>query len=89
MNQLERLRNGDEDAWEKFIVETQPQLYGYLLYSLPTPEDAQDLLSETYLTALRSISSLDKGSALLRWLYGIARRKVADFWRQPPLYEAG
>jgi RNA polymerase sigma-70 factor (ECF subfamily) len=78
---LERLRNGDNDAWEELISETQSRLYNYVLYNVPTPEDAKDLLSEIYLAALRSISSLDSSSALLRWLYGIARRKVADFWR--------
>jgi RNA polymerase sigma-70 factor (ECF subfamily) len=34
------------------------------------------------MAALRSISSLDKSAALIRWLFAIARRKVADYWRQ-------
>src|SRR5689334_20427242 len=78
---LERLRNGDNDAWEELILETQSRLYNYLVYNVPSPEDANDLLSEIYLAALRSISSLDSSSALVRWLYAIARRKIADFWR--------
>src|SRR5689334_96184 len=78
---LERLRKGDNDAWAELIVETQSRLYNYVLYNVPTAEDAKDLLSEIYLAALRSITSLDSSSALLRWLYAIARRKVADFWR--------
>jgi RNA polymerase sigma-70 factor (ECF subfamily) len=79
---LERLRLGDNDAWEQLIAESQSRLYSYLLYNVPTAEDAQDLLSEVFLAALRSISTLDDSLALTRWLYGIARRKIADFWRQ-------
>jgi RNA polymerase sigma-70 factor (ECF subfamily) len=79
---LERLRQGDNDAWEELITETQSRLYSYLLYNVPTSEDAQDLLSEIFMAALRSISTLDDSLALTKWLYGIARRKVADFWRQ-------
>jgi RNA polymerase sigma-70 factor, ECF subfamily len=79
---LDRLRQGDNDAWGELIASTQGRLYSYLLYNLPTSEDAQDLLSEIYIAALRSISGLDDGQAVTRWLYGIARRKIADFWRQ-------
>jgi RNA polymerase sigma-70 factor, ECF subfamily len=79
---LERLRRGDNDAWEELIADSQSRLYSYLLYNVPTSEDAQDLLSEIFMAALRSISTLDDSLALTKWLYAIARRKVADFWRQ-------
>jgi RNA polymerase sigma-70 factor, ECF subfamily len=79
---LERLRRGDNDAWEELVAESQSRLYNYLVYNLPSPDDARDLLSEIYLAALRSISSLDHSSGLMRWLYAIARHKIADYWRQ-------
>jgi RNA polymerase sigma-70 factor (ECF subfamily) len=79
---LERLRHGDNDAWEEVFTESQGRLYSYLLYNVPSAEDAQDLLSEIYMAALHSIATLDSSEAIIRWLYGIARRKIADFWRQ-------
>jgi RNA polymerase sigma-70 factor (ECF subfamily) len=79
---LEQLRSGENDAWEELIAETQTRLYNYVLYNVPSADDAKDLLSEVYLAALYSISSLDSSSALLRWLYAIARHKIADFWHQ-------
>ena len=79
---LERLRRGENDAWEELMGESQGRLYSYLLYNVPAAEDAQDLLSEIYIAALRSISSLESSEGMIRWLYAIARRKVADFWRQ-------
>jgi RNA polymerase sigma-70 factor (ECF subfamily) len=79
---LERLQVGDNDAWEGLILESQNRLYTYLLYNVPSSEDAQDLLSEIYMAALRSITSLDRSGALMRWLFAIARRKVADYWRR-------
>src|SRR6266508_2269143 len=79
---LERLRRGDNDAWEELIAESQSRLYNYLLNNVPTPDDARDLLSEIYLAALRSVATLDRSSSLMRWLYAIARHKIADYWRQ-------
>src|SRR5450759_3390166 len=69
---LVRLCRGDNDAWEEVISESQTRLYSYLLYNVPSAEDAQDLLSEIYMAALRSIASLDSSDAMIRWLYGIA-----------------
>src|SRR5438046_1253752 len=82
---LERLRRGDNDAWEELLLESQSRLYSYLRYNVPTPDDAQDLLSEVFIAALRSITALDNSLALTKWLYGIARRKIADFWRRSQL----
>jgi RNA polymerase sigma-70 factor (ECF subfamily) len=78
---LERLRQRDNDTWAELITETESRLYNYVLYNVSTPEDAKDLMSDIYLAALRSISSLDSSSASLRWLYGIARHRIADYWR--------
>jgi RNA polymerase sigma-70 factor, ECF subfamily len=79
---LERLRRGDNEAWEQLVHNSEARLYSYLLYNLPTPEDAQDLLNEIFLAALHSLPSTDEDFVLLKWLYTIARRKVADFWRR-------
>jgi RNA polymerase sigma-70 factor (ECF subfamily) len=79
---LERLRSRDNDAWAELIAESQARLYNYLVYNVPSPDDAKDLLSEIYIAALHAISSLDSSEALIRWLYSIARHKIADYWRQ-------
>ncbi|HEY3314222.1 MAG TPA: RNA polymerase sigma factor [Bacillota bacterium] len=56
-------------------------------------EDAEEVLQDTFLAAMRSAATYAGQSCLLTWLCGIARHKVADFYRrtgrQPPTVEGG
>jgi RNA polymerase sigma-70 factor (ECF subfamily) len=81
---LSRLQRGDNDAWAKVTREYSPRLYAYLRQSLPTSEDAEDVLSETLSAAVRAVVNFDGRAALSTYLYSIAHRKVADYWRRTP-----
>ncbi len=43
--------------------------------------DAEDVLQETYLAAFRGYPELRDPAAFLPWIFGIARRKYADWYR--------
>jgi RNA polymerase sigma-70 factor (ECF subfamily) len=63
-------------------------LYGYLYYRLDQSHpDAEDTFQDTMLAAVESIQQYDprKGS-LIQWVYGIARQKLALFWRRTGLH---
>lgn len=45
------------------------------------PDDAEDCLQETFVSALRAYPRLRNGDNLRAWLYTIARRKVTDVGR--------
>jgi RNA polymerase sigma-70 factor (ECF subfamily) len=79
---VDRLRNGDQDAWDELVTDLSPRLFNHLRHSLPTEQDAEDALNETFLAAVRSIQSYDGGSSLTTWLFAIARFKIADFFRR-------
>ncbi len=78
---LQRLQRGENAAWNEVTRDYGPRLYAYLRQSLPTADDAEDVLSETMAAAVRAVRSFDGRSALSTFLYAIAYRKVADFWR--------
>lgn len=78
---LGMLRNGDQEAWRTCVEQWSPKLLRYLRYSLPTEQDAQDLLSETWVAVVRSIRSFDGRSSLATWLYAIAHHKLVDFYK--------
>ena len=80
--QLQLLRAGDNATWAEFVAAWSPRLFSYLRYSLPTREDAEDVLSETMVVSVDAIKNFDGKSQLSTWLYAIARRKVADYWRK-------
>ncbi len=79
---LQRLRAGDETAWSELVAAESPRLFRYLRHNLPTAADAEDALSETMMAAVRALPSFDGKVPTTSFLYAIAYRKVADFWRK-------
>ncbi len=81
---LYKLQRGDNAAWTQATRDLSPRLYSYLRKNLPTAEDTEDVLSETLTAAVRAIANFDGRAALSTYLYAIAYRKVADFYRRTP-----
>jgi RNA polymerase sigma-70 factor, ECF subfamily len=65
-----------EDARELF----QPAVFAFVSRRIKPVEDAEDLTAQIFLDAYRGWRTL-RGSPKL-WLFGIARRKVADAFRR-------
>ncbi|MEM7534876.1 MAG: RNA polymerase sigma factor [Chloroflexota bacterium] len=76
------LKRGDDIAWSRLTDELTPRLYSYLRYNLPTEEDVEDVLSETMIATVRAIQTFDGRVKISTFVYSIANRKVADFWRK-------
>ena len=79
---LRRLQAGDNDAWTELAHTYSPRLYAYLRRNLPSAVDAEDALSETLLAAVRAMPNFDGRVSLAAFLYALAYRKMADFWRR-------
>ena len=56
-------------------------LYNYILSKVSNAEDVQDILQETILAIWQSLDNYKGDSSFKTWTIGIARRKVADFYR--------
>jgi RNA polymerase sigma-70 factor (ECF subfamily) len=68
----------DRARFEQLYVATRVPVLGYLLRRCGDPADAADLLAETYLTAWRRIRDVPDGDEARLWLYGVARRTLAN-----------
>jgi RNA polymerase sigma-70 factor (ECF subfamily) len=79
---LRRLQEGDDVAWSKFIDEWNPRLYSYLKYNLRNSDEIEDVLGETLLAVVQAIRNFDGNVTLSTFVYSIAYRKVADYWRR-------
>lgn len=44
----------------------------------PTPKDAADAVAETFLVAWRRLPEVPSGEEARPWLYGVARRTLAN-----------
>lgn len=53
-------------------------LYRYALLHLRAPDDAEDVVQETFLAALQGAGAFRGDSALRTWLIGILKRKIVD-----------
>lgn len=54
------------------------RLLGYALRRAPTAEDAADVVAETFLTTWRRLGDVPAGDEARLWLYGVARRVLAN-----------
>jgi RNA polymerase sigma-70 factor (ECF subfamily) len=79
---LRLLKCRDERAWAYLSEEYGAKIYSFLRYRLPSPEDAQDVLGETMVAAVRSIPRFDGNVNLTTFLFSLANRKIVDFWRR-------
>ena len=54
---------------------------GYVLRRTENPDDAADVIADTFLTAWRRLEDLPPEPAARLWLYGVARRVLANHHR--------
>lgn len=71
----------DRSRFEAVYRRTYEQILGYAVRRCSSPEDAADIVAETYVIAWRRITELPTGEAGKLWLYGVARRVLANHRR--------
>ena len=66
--------------YDRYVV----RVYRYLLHRLGRELEAEDLTSQVFLDAFRSLPSFSGKMPFGAWLFTIARRRVADYYRSLP-----
>jgi RNA polymerase sigma factor (sigma-70 family) len=88
-----RCQLGDKDAWETLVHRWHPRLWRFIARMLSGRTEAEDALQTVWLKVVRSLVRLQEPERLAAWLFGIARRTVADRlrerYRRPPPDEIG
>lgn len=74
---LEAAREGDDRSLAELVRRTEPAVRRACV-ALGSAGEADDLMQETYLRAVRSIDGYRGDAAVLTWLLAIARRVCAD-----------
>ncbi len=79
---VEAARTGDEGAWELLYRRVYPRLHAYLVRRLGFA-NAEEAVSETMTRAVAGIDGFTLGpSGFDGWVFGIARRVSADYYRR-------
>lgn len=67
------MKAGDMEAFHKLYELTAKGIYSYALSILQHPQDAEEVMQDTYLTAWRQISQYETEGKPMAWLLTIAK----------------
>jgi RNA polymerase sigma factor (sigma-70 family) len=66
------------DRFSRLFADTERELLAYVLRRVDRGEDAADVVAETFLVAWRRLDRVPEGDEARLWLYGVARRQLAN-----------
>lgn len=69
---LTALRNGDKHAFAQMVQQNSDHVYRLALKMTGNPQDAEDIMQETFIKAYDHIGGFEGRSKLSTWLYRIA-----------------
>src|SRR5262245_41387215 len=79
---IDRIRQGDERAWEDLIGRYEGRLLAFVQRRLRDRSASEDVVQETFLGFLNSLPSFDERRELQTYLFTIASHKVTDHLRR-------
>ncbi len=73
-----QLQSGDQSAFSEIYKLTSPKAFYVAFEITKNEQDAEDILQESYITALDKISTLDKPESFVGWFHRIVANKSKD-----------
>ena len=67
--------------FQRLFAANERELLAYAIRRVERAEDAADVVAETFLVAWRRIDKVPRGDEARLWLFGVARRQVANHRR--------
>src|SRR5262249_7791859 len=67
-----------EERFRQVYAANFPPLLAYAVRRVEQPADASDVVAETFLVAWRRLTEIPPGDEARLWLYGVARRILAN-----------
>lgn len=78
---LEALQNGDQAEYAKVVDAYSGYVYRLALKMVNNPQDAEDILQETFIKAYDAFPDFEGRSKISTWLYRIATNEALMFLR--------
>ena len=79
---VERVKNGDPQAFEELVIRHQKSLYYFVLRVLKNPLDAEDTVQKIFWLAHKNIKGFRADATFKTWLYRIGINQCHNFFRQ-------
>ncbi|MGN7764253.1 RNA polymerase sigma factor [Paenibacillus sp. 22594] len=81
LNIIKDIIKGNKEAYAFLVDKYKNKIYGLLLKMGASPEDAQDITQETFITAYRMLGSHHTDRSFAGWIYTIAIRTLQERYR--------
>lgn len=76
-------QRGDRDAFAQLYEANVERVYRYLRARLSEPADAEDVTTEVFIQAMKSLPSYkSRGTPLLAWLFRIAHNQAVNYMKK-------
>ena len=86
-NLCERLKRGDEAAFERFYKDYKKPLYSFIYRQIKKKEVAEEILNKTFFAFFEALRDFQGKSSLKTYLYSIAKHKIIDYYRRKKIKE--
>ncbi|MGO8949278.1 MAG: RNA polymerase sigma factor [Ktedonobacterales bacterium] len=71
----------DPDSIQKIYADNVAAIYRFIYSKVGNREEAEDLTSQVFIKAIRTVDSSRDTQTVQNWLFQVARTTVADHWR--------
>jgi|Deesub1362B_J571_1020462.scaffolds.fasta_scaffold05675_3 RNA polymerase sigma-70 factor (ECF subfamily) len=78
---IEQIQKGDLEAFRKLMVRYQERLYALIYDFVGNPQDAEDVLQESFVKIFFGLKHFRGESSLATWMYRITVNACLDFLR--------
>lgn len=85
---VQRSREGDRRAFQMLVGRYQKKLFSIIFGMIHHPEDAMDIVQETFLKVYRYLPNFQGNSSFYTWIYRIAVNLCIDFLRREGKHQA-
>lgn len=82
INLVKLARNGDRAAFHTLVERYQRKVYGICYGMVRNPDDAMDLVQETFIKVFRNLERFEGQSSFYTWVYRIACNVSIDWIRK-------
>ena len=79
---IKKAQNGDKPALAKLVKEQEKTVYNFAFKICRNPEQAENIMQETFLSMVKSLHQFDGKSKLTTWLYRIVSNHCLMAYRK-------
>lgn len=79
---IEKAKKGDKSALAKLVKENEKTVYNFSFKICRNPEQAENIMQETFLSMIKSLNQFDGNSKLTTWLYRIVSNHCLMAYRK-------